>query len=441
MRLLLPTKKANEKELVFRHGGMIKVTSQSFLGGTFQHIHASEFAEYRDIKGAAKHLFQMAGPNAQVIIETTAHGMNEAYYLWMGKAQENMPQAPFHKRFLWWGLGDDYQADPIRGSLTAEEADYQAQNNLSDQQIGWVRQTLHTKCLGDWALFNQMYPASPDLAFITSGTPFFTRRFHNVILPKTQEPLLRYPGGFPNDRNPRGSYILGVDTASGSTADDADYHAAVLIDATNPNAMRVVATIQTQGPILDYAEMILDLAKEFTALAVIEVNSYGLTVQTHLEEAGYLWLYRARTPKRLGSKWANEIGWTTTRSSRGSMLADMQYALTYGKLDIPCPRLRAECNAFVYNKKAKPEAAKGQHDDLVMACALALQGVDQMKAVETMVRYAKRPRTNREILEWELQTGRIYKAEEHYGDDEPYYGPPGPVLAEMLPGRPITNLS
>jgi len=434
MKGLIPTKRANERELVFAHGGMIKVTSQSFLGGTFQHIHASEFAEYRDIKGAAKHLFQMAGPDAQVVIETTAKGMNEAYYLWEDAEQDDMPEASYHRRFLWWGLDDDYVGRPIKDKdLTDWEREYKEEFGLSPERMGWVRHILRKKCLGDVNLFNQQYPASPQLAFITSGQPYFTTRFYDVMLPKTTDPLLRY-----GECNEWGAYVLGVDTAGGSTAKETDFHASVLVDATNRDLMHVAATLHMKGPIMEYAAQVLALAEEFGALVVVERNSYGETVLDYLQDHGYVWLYRRRVFDNLGSQWVEKLGWDTTKTTRPRMLAHMQYALAYGKLHVDCPRLQSECNSFVYNDKAKAEAAQGQHDDLVVGCALALQGIEQIPGVREYIQKARRPVGNRAILEWELKTGRLYDPNDAFGDDE--YEPavlPGPTLLELQAGPPL----
>lgn len=79
-------------------------------------------------------------------------------------------------------------------------------------------------------------------------------------------------------------------------------------------------------------------------------------------------------------------------------------------------------NTFVYNQKGKPEADKGKHDDLVMALGLALIGLDQAADFEEEVQKSTRPTGIREILQWELNTGKIYSQEKnnfHDGNDDP----------------------
>ena len=71
-----------------------------------------------------------------------------------------------------------------------------------------------------------------------------------------------------------------------------------------------------------------------------------------------------------------------------------------------------EANTFVYNSSGKPEAAPSRHDDMVMATALAVIGQDQVhKVVDSSL---DRPKGVREILQYELATGRPY---DQYNED------------------------
>jgi hypothetical protein len=67
-----------------------------------------------------------------------------------------------------------------------------------------------------------------------------------------------------------------------------------------------------------------------------------------------------------------------------------------------------EMNTFVYNEKGRPEADKGKHDDMIFALGLALMGLDQADDFEEEVQLERKPRTTREILEWESKTGKLY---------------------------------
>ena len=56
------------------------------------------------------------------------------------------------------------------------------------------------------------------------------------------------------------------------------------------------------------------------------------------------------------------------------------------------------------------EASPGQHDDMVMATGFALMGLDQVAEIEEEIKKSYRLDTIREILEWEMSTGRNWKS-------------------------------
>ena len=94
------------------------------------------------------------------------------------------------------------------------------------------------------------------------------------------------------------------------------------------------------------------------------------------------------------------------------MLSKLHEALYENWFDGRDRRFQIEANTFVYNDKGKPEAAPSKHDDMVMATALAVIGQDQVhKVVDSSI---DRPRGVREILEYELATGRPY---DQYNED------------------------
>ena len=85
-------------------------------------------------------------------------------------------------------------------------------------------------------------------------------------------------------------------------------------------------------------------------------------------------------------------------------------------------------NTFVFNKNGKPEADTGKHDDMIMSTALALMGMDQ---VEPDVQVKKQPKPNSlaEMLQFELQTGKLYrKSSEFFEEEEDASPSPSEVL-------------
>ena len=102
--MTFPTKKANVRELLWFHGGMVRVftaNTQSARGTTYNFLHCSEFAFYSDVERTIQSAFQTATPDAIVVMETTANGLNYAHDLWSG---EN----GYKKVFLPWTKAKEY---------------------------------------------------------------------------------------------------------------------------------------------------------------------------------------------------------------------------------------------------------------------------------------------------------------------------------------------
>tara|TARA_R110002051_G_C8444421_1_gene455679 strand:- start:108 stop:458 length:351 start_codon:yes stop_codon:yes gene_type:complete len=79
--------------------------------------------------------------------------------------------------------------------------------------------------------------------------------------------------------------------------------------------------------------------------------------------------------------------------------------------------LQAEMNTFVFNKSGKPTAEVGKHDDMVMATALALVAFDQVDA-EQEIKHRKPPQSIEEVLQFEMQTGRLYRNSKDMFDED-----------------------
>ena len=69
-----------------------------------------------------------------------------------------------------------------------------------------------------------------------------------------------------------------------------------------------------------------------------------------------------------------------------------------------------EANRLQYNGRGKVEASPGQHDDMVMATGLALMGLDQVDDIEEEVQKSYKPQGVKEVLEWEMHTGRLWSS-------------------------------
>tara|TARA_R110002051_G_scaffold15110_6_gene47734 strand:- start:12767 stop:14347 length:1581 start_codon:yes stop_codon:yes gene_type:complete len=394
--LKLETVRARENQLKFVTGSSIRIgsaSSQSFRGGTYQLIHASEYAFWGNMEETIASLFSTATETAKIVLESTANGMNEAYDMW---SRDN----GFTKLFLSWKMDRDYALDDASFSdPTEEELEYSYENKLNQRQLNWAVKTLRTKCANNWNIFNQEFPARPEDAFIQSGSPFFPMKFD----------VINATPGYEEFQKPKkfGIYLMGVDTASGSPG--GDYSAFMILDATEPKSIRMVASFYERIPPSLFSKHVLTAAKRYHALAVVETNSYGLSIHEHLQQEGYHSHYRTTSFDKVTNGWRNQLGFQTTVKTRPLLFSRLYEYVSRGWVKPDCPRFQAEANRLHYNSRGKVEASSGQHDDMVMATGLALMGLDQVDEITEEVEKSYKPRSIREILEWEAHTGKLWK--------------------------------
>ena len=421
MKALIPTVSANTNELAFAHGSKIKVMSRSTRGGSYQMLHASEFAFYNNITATMASVMQMVGKGGQIILETTSNGQNEAYDLWTGQSSYG-GKGVWKKRFIWWGMEPEYSDKPLKKSkLTQEEIDYakmvyrDVKVVLTLGQLAWVRHKVE-EFGGSWAQFNREYPATDELAFIATGKKFFYRHYANVRIPEDYAAYQEYEAP---DRYAK--YLMGVDTAAGNPEKNSDFSAftiwKMVKDGKKEKSFVQVASFKDRVPISEFSEIAYSAAMRYEAFTTIESNSYGLTVLDHFIMLGYPWLYK-RTELDKGRNRVQEVfGFVTSAKTRLNMLSGFQKRLDKGLVDVADPRLKREINGFEYKTALRPEANKDCKDDMVLATGLAFMGTDQCGDYEESKNFTVRPRTNREIALWEMKTGKIYDPSLTFADD------------------------
>lgn len=404
--LQFETTAANVREIAFYHGGLVKVTSASSgsaRGSTYNSIHCSEFAFYKDITSTIASAFQTASDDAQIVMETTANGINEAHKMWF-------EESGYDKLFIAWTDDVNYKTSAKPANIPAVLLDYQRDHGLTDEQFNWAVRTYYVKCASDWNIFRQEYPLTPDQAFVTSGARFFTQVFPHV---KSFCGYRQYAK--PIDYR---IYSIGVDTAAGGP--NGDYSAFCTLDVTQKGKPEIVSTFYEQVRPAAFSEKVLAEAKKYGALVTVESNSYGLSVLEHLLQREWAYLYRRTKYDKLADRWTESLGFNTSLSTRSLLLSRLQEYIGNSWLGVKDDRLKYEMNTFIFNDNGKPEAASGKHDDMIFATALALIGMDQIDQVE-QIRQAERPHNVRAMLQFELSTGKVYSGvqAELFPEDEP----------------------
>lgn len=163
-------------------------------------------------------------------------------------------------------------------------------------------------------------------------------------------------------------YIIGVDASEG-IGEDGDNSCLEVFDQ---GTLEQVAEFYSNCvPAHIFAQIINEVGIYFNnAMLVVENMGHGSAVLSTLENVlFYEHLYydnagRSKTPK---------AGWKTTMQNRAILLENLQQRLINRTVRINSTRLVKEFNTLLYNPQtSKIEAQKGEHDDAIMACCLAL---------------------------------------------------------------------
>lgn len=395
----VPTKAAGMTQIWFVHDGKISVgtaNSEAARGGTKSGLHCSEFSRYDRIDETIASLFSVAGDNAEIVLETTANGMNHSYTMW------NDVSLGFYKVFYPWSDDPTCVSKKKPKSIPPEIKELADEFDLSDEQVNWACQTYREKCANKWRTWLQEYPLEASQAFVGSGGRFFHAAYPDGEI---TEGYIRY-----EEPKKFHVYAMGVDTASGDH--EGDYSSFCVIDVTNTKKMRTVASFYERISPRPFGKRVHAEAKLWNALVVPEANSYGLSVIEELELKNWAHIYHRVDISDGEHRIKKRLGFFTEKASRPRMLSKLHEALYEGWFDGRDRRFQIEANTFVYNDKGKPEAAPSRHDDMVMATALAVIGQDQVhKVVDSSI---QRPKSAREIIDYELATGRVY---DQYNED------------------------
>lgn len=176
-----------------------------------------------------------------------------------------------------------------------------------------------------------------------------------------------------------GTYLISCDVSRGDAADFSAFH--VLRLDTYP----LIQAAEYKGKIRpDQLGILLMAVSQFYNNAIIAPeNNSGWSGQAILkiEEAGYPFLYysRKRKPKDKDVSMADPYyaatrndflpGYAVTSANRIQMLSKMEQYVRLSDVQINSTRLIDEFKNFIVTESNRPEAIRGESDDLIMALA------------------------------------------------------------------------
>lgn len=178
-----PTSASNAKELIFNEidsGYKLGTAGTKGTGrsSTIQYLHGSEVAFWPHADDHAAGVMQ-AIPDAdgtEVILESTANGIGNYFHTMWQQAEAGLSE--YIAVFIPWFWQVEYgKPAPEDFRPDDEEAEYMELYRIDRSQCYWMR-TKVQEFKGDWSLFHQEYPATPALAFQTSGEESLIKPAH-----------------------------------------------------------------------------------------------------------------------------------------------------------------------------------------------------------------------------------------------------------------------
>lgn len=341
--------------------------------------HLSEVAFWQHDEKILAGLFQgiSQSEGTEVILESTANGANgEFYRLWKGAVAGENEYIPI---FLPWYLTDEYRRTAPEGmELTNEEESLQERFDLDKDQLYWRRLKIAES--GEMK-FRQEYPATPDEAFITSGSNVFDLEKLSKLLPSAPESSRSWDINskmFEDNREGKlnifdypkwdTNYVIAADVSLGVGQ---DYSTAVVLN----KEYKVIALYRDNriDPSL-FGELLFYLGRYYNnSLLCVESNSMGVATLQKLESMDYVNLYRQTKIANVSKEEGSRLGFRTTSATKPAIIGNLKNLIENEELNVPSNIMIQELKDYISTSTGKTEAAPGTHDDTVMALAMACE--------------------------------------------------------------------
>jgi hypothetical protein len=181
-------------------------------------------------------------------------------------------------------------------------------------------------------------------------------------------------------------YVVGVDPAEGTGGDNS------AIEVFNANTGEQAARVcQQPSPGRRAAALVIQIAKHYNrALVIPEINSPALI--SHLRRR-YDNIYRREVFDKLSQQETKALGWRTTGISKRKLVEDIEEATRTQDIRIRSQELLREMQTFVRTDKTNMHgygAEGSNHDDRVIAAALAIEGMRESPRLKKYTSEAER---------------------------------------------------
>ena len=238
----------------------------------------------------------------------------------------------------------------------------------------------------DKNMLMQEYPATPEEAFISSGSSYFDNSKIIDYIKRAPEPITcgtiylkdKQPdfvehkeGKLKIWERPQTfkSYVIGGDTAEGIEGGDNS-----VLEVIDNQSLKCVAEWCGKATPDEFVNIAYALGQWYNnSYMGIEVNKDGLWVNTELFKMSYPNLYFREAIDDITNRVGSKVGFRTDERTRPYVLAELQKML-YNFKDIWTNKeFLNECLTFVRNKVGRPESMSSKNDDRIFATAIAYE--------------------------------------------------------------------
>ncbi|HVT97142.1 MAG TPA: hypothetical protein VHE33_06515 [Acidobacteriaceae bacterium] len=325
-------------------------------GLTLTNLHCTEVARWPgDAAEILYGLMATLSPDGELALESTPNGACGCFW----KEWQEADRTGTVRHFFPWWVEDAYTGESVEeATITEVERQLMKEHGLTREKIGYRRQ-LHQSFRG---LAKQEYAEDANECFLVSGECAFDLDSIHKRLAEVSAPAeIRRNGTLRVWMRPEKgrNYVVAVDPAGGGS--EGDYTAMEVIDLETGLQC---AELEEHLPPLETAAAAADLAREYNgALLAVERNNHGSGVLAYLGSVHrYPRLFRDRDGE----------GFLTSTLSRMQMIARMGSVLAETPEAFRSERLLLQCRGFIRQANGRSEAGSGEHDDCVMAMAIAL---------------------------------------------------------------------
>lgn len=400
-------------------GSIIKTaTAKNTSAGrsdTIQCLHASEVGEWENGEELVASIMQTVPnlPNTMIFLESTAKGRGNYFHKeWRSAEKGENNFVPFF--FPWW-LIDEYEVDNdevlelseyelFLQELMRKGYDTHFGEHLDVDEESIMRKIKFYRVKSkDFAstperMF-QEYPSTSHEAFIASGANVFDvmaleqldkdaeevseTPHYKIDVGESYEDYYITP--IPYDerikenngplkiwKEPEAGheYAIGADVAEGLAT--GDYSVAEVVDTVT---METVARWRGHVDPDRFGEILAALGKHYNyALIGVEVNNHGLTTVQKLRDIFYTNLYKRESGYDEDfEEPTSHLGWKTDIRTKRIAVDTLIELIREGINKDPDKVFIEEAFAYVRDDRGRTNAEEGEHDDTVMAKAIAFQ--------------------------------------------------------------------